>query len=108
MIELIFEFGNEVVLVLIDGHTVSFGSTSFGAHLADISGLKLSHAGVCKEFPDLELANDWEEQAVQRFKEKIGEMKSENEICDYIITELEKQGYTAKQKRREGFRPVNL
>ena len=108
MIEIIFELGSEVILVVINGHNVKFGSTTFGAQLADISGLKLSYDGVCREFPDLELEDDWREQACERFKEKIKEMKTEDEIVNYIIKELESQGYVAKKKRREGFRDIKL
>lgn len=108
MIELIFELGNEVVLVLITGTRVTFGSTTFGAKMSDISGLKLSYEGVCREFPDLELADDWKEQAIERFKAHLKELKNEEERCNYIIDELEKQGYKAIKKRREGFRPINL
>jgi len=108
MIELIFELGSEVILVVIKGQDVKFGSTSYGAQMADISGLKLDYAGVCREFPDLELVDDWREQACNRFKEKIKKMESENEISDYIITELEKQGYKAKKKGRDGHRTINL
>ena len=108
MIELIFELGSEVVLVKIEGHKILFGNTSYGAQMADISGLKLDYNGVCREFPDLELEFNWKEQAIERFKEKIKEMKTEDEICNYIIIELEKQGYKAKKKRRDGFRPINF
>ena len=108
MIELIFELGSEVILVVITGKDVKFGSTTFGAKLTDISGLKLDYRGVCKEFPDLELENDWREQACERFKEKIKNMKTEDEISNYIIGELENQGYKAKKKRRKGYRPINL
>lgn len=104
MIELIFELGSEVVLVTIEGNKVLFGSTSFGAKMADISGLKLDYVGVCREFPDLEVADDWRAQAIERFKNKINEMKTENERCDYIIGELEKHGYKAIKKRKPGFR----
>jgi len=108
MIELIFELGSEVVLVVIRGKDVKFGSTTFGAKLADISGLKLSYRGVCEEFPDLELRDDWREEACLRFKDRINLMESEEEICQYIITELARQGYTAKKKKRGGFRSINL
>jgi len=108
MIELIFELGSEVILVVITGKDVKFGSTTYGATMADISGLKLDYAGVCREFPDLELADDWKEQAASRFKEKIQDMKTEDEISNYIITELQKQGYKAIKKRRKGFRPIDL
>jgi len=108
MIELIFELANEVILVVIDGKDVKFGNTAYGAQMADISGLKLDYAGVCEEFPDLELRDDWQEEACARFKDKARNMESEDEISNYIISELEKHGYTAKQKRRNGFRPVKL
>jgi len=108
MIELIFELGSEVILVVINGHDVKFGNTSFGSQLADISGIKLDYKGVCEEFPDLELEDDWREQAIERFKEKIKSMKTEDEVATYIIDELSGKGYVPKKKRRAGFRPINL
>jgi len=108
MIEVILELGCEVILVVIRGNDVKFGSTSFGSKLADISGLKLSYKGVCEEFPDLELRDDWREEACLRFKDRINLMESEEEIYSYILTELEKQGYKAKKKKRGGFRSINL
>ena len=108
MIELIFELGSEVILVVITGKDVKFGSTNFGIQMADISGLKLDYVGVCREFPDLELRDDWKEEAINRFKDKIRNMKTEDEISLYIIDELQKQGYKAKKKRRKGFRPIDL
>lgn len=108
MIEIIFELGSEVILVVIDGIDIKFGNTSYGTKLADISGLKLNYAGVCREFPDLELEDRWKELACERFKEKIKGMKTEDERCSYIIEELEKQGYKAKNKRRKGFRPTKI
>jgi hypothetical protein len=108
MIELMFELGNEIVLVMIRGTTVLFGNTSFGKQLADISGLKLNYAGVVREFPDLELRNDWREEAIKRFKDKICSMDNEEEISKYIIEELKKSGYKPKAKRRDGFRPIKL
>jgi len=108
MIELLFEFGSEVILVVVRGKDVKFGSTTYGAQLADISGMKLDYTGVIREFPDLETRPDWQEIAVERFKEHIKNLNSEEEICSYIIGELEGCGYVAKSKRRDGFRPVNL
>ena len=108
MIEILFEHGNEVILVVITGKKVRFGSTTYGAQLADISGLSLSYDGVIEEFPDLKDRLDWEEEAALRFEDYISNLKTEEEIYDYIIIELEKNGYIAKSKRRKGFRPVNL
>jgi len=108
MIELMFEFGGEAILVVINGGDVKFGNTAFGAQLADISGLKLDYAGVCRQFPDLETNTDWEQEAVIRFKEYLDTLKTEDEKCNYIIEELEGCGYKAKSKRRKGFRPIQL
>ena len=108
MIEIVFELGSEVILVVINRKDVKFGSTSFGAQLADISGLKLDYVGVVREFPDLELEDNWKEIAIERFKEKIKGMKTEDEIFNYIVKELETQGYKAVKKRRKGFKPVDL
>jgi hypothetical protein len=108
MIELMFEQGNEVTFVVINGKEVKFGSTSYGAQLADISGLKLNYDGVVRVFPDLETHPDWESEAASRFKDHINSLESEDEICEYLIKELEGCGYKAKQKRRDGFRPINL
>ena len=108
MIELMFELGSEVVFVRIEGHKVLFGNASFGNQMTDISGLKLDYKGVCREFPDLEVRDDWKEEAVIRFKEKIKEMKTEDEVSNYIIDELTKHHYVPKSKRRDGFRPIQL
>ena len=108
MIDIFFEFGNDVVLVNIKGNDVKFGNTMFGAQMADISGMKLNYDGVCKEHPDLATADNWRELACERFKEKINGMPDERSISDYVIHELESQGYVAIKLQRNGFRPVNL
>jgi len=108
MIELLFEFGEEVILVVVDGSDAKFGSTTYGAQLADISGLRLNYNGVCKSFPDLKDSPDWEQEAASRFKDHMKSLKNEDERCDYIIRELEGCGYKAKVKRRSGFRPTPL
>ena len=108
MIELMFEFGNEVVIVIINGNDIKFGNTVYGNQLADISGLKLDYKGVCREFPDLETNEEWEREALARFRTHLRTLKTEDEKCDYIIKELESCGYKAKMKKRGGFRPVYL
>lgn len=104
MIEIIFEFGNEVILVKVQGKNVLFGNTTFGAQMADISGLKLDYDGVCREFPDLKDHEDWRGEAIKRFKEKIESMESEEEIVSYLVGDLRKQGYVPKFKQKQGFR----
>lgn len=108
MIELIFEFGSEVILVVIEGHDVKFGNTSFGAQLADISGLRLDYNGVCREFPDLETSKNWREETINRFKEKVKQYNTEDEISDYILSEFVKMGYKPKSKQKKGFRRENI
>jgi len=106
--EILFQLGNENILVVINGKDVKFGSTEFGAQLADINGLKLDYNGVCREFPDLETRDDWKEEACARFKEKIRNMENEEERAEYLIEELSKLGYTPLKKQRRGHRPVKL
>ena len=36
MRDIIFYFGNEVILVRIDGNTITFGNTTYGAKMADM------------------------------------------------------------------------
>lgn len=104
MIDILFEFGDDVILVRVDKHSVTFGNTAFGTGMADISCMKLDYVGVCREFPDLEMRKDWREEAIKRFKEKIKEMKNEKEIGEYIIEDLRKYGYVPKYIQKNGFR----
>lgn len=108
MIKLIFEFGNETILVVINGNDIKFGNTLYGAQLSDISGIKLSYDGVIKEFPDLEGDDNWENEATIRFKDYIKSLKTEEEKAQYIQKELESCGYIGKLKERKGFRPISL
>ena len=104
MIEILFYLGGEIILVNVDGTNVKFSNSNFGAVETDISGLKLSHEGVIKEFPDLEDDENWKEKVIQRFKEHIRSLKTEEERANYIVDDLKKHGYTAKYKQRKGFR----
>lgn len=105
MIEIIFTLGTEVIIVVVNGNDIKFGNTTFGARLANIEGLKLDHHGVCRAFPDLKKSENWKEEAIRRFKEKIKSFKTENEKADYIIEDLRKYGYIPQKKQRKGFRP---
>ncbi len=108
MITLLFEFGNEIILVEIKGTDVKFGSTQYGIQLAPIDGLKLDYQGVCREFPDLETHPDWRGAAVKRFKKKIQELKTEEKIADYLVDDLKNFGYKPKSKQVSGFRMEKL
>lgn len=108
MIDILFNYGNDVVLVKINGHSVLFGSTMFGNKMADISGLRLDFNGTIREFPDLQDNLDWREEAIKRFKQHIKLLDKEEEIADYIIKELRTKGYTPKLKQVAGHRAMKL
>lgn len=108
MIKLLFTLGNEGVLIVIDGKDVKFGNTSFGNVLASIDNLRLSYPGVCKEHPDLKGDKEWKTKSIKRFKAKINEMASEEEISNYLIGDLKQYGYIPKYKERKGFRPQKI
>jgi len=108
MIQIIFGFANDKVIIIVDGNNIRFGNTSFGAVTANIDGLRLSYEGVCREHPDLELNENWHEEAIKRFKEKIKSYKTEEEIVQYLIEDLKNYGYIPEQMQRKGHRPVKL
>lgn len=104
MIEIIMERGTEYIMIRINGINITFSNTTFGNVATDISGLKLDYAGCIREFPDLELRDDWKEESIKRFKEKIKSLKTEDERAEYLIEDLKKHGYISKFKWKQGFR----
>ena len=108
MIELIFFYGSEVILVRITGKKVEFGNSSYGNKLAIIDGLGLDKAGTLKEHPDLIDNPNWKNIAISRLKEHIEKLESEEKIADYVIKELSKKGYIPKYKQIKGFRPIPI
>ena len=108
MIEVIFCYGNDVILVRIEGKKVQFGNSTYGNKLATIDGLHLDKSGTIKEFPDLKDRNDWKQEAIKRFKEHIKKLNNEEEISNYIIKELSNKGYIPKYKQLKGFRPEKI
>ena len=108
MIEIIFYFGTDIVMVRIRGHSVTFVNSVYGALEAPIDGIKLNQAGVIKEHPDLIDRADWKEEAIKRFKECIYVLKNEESIAEYIIQDLKKYGYVPKWKQKAGFRRVKI
>lgn len=105
MIQIMFRFGDEIELVVIEGNNILFGNTSFGAKLAPIEGLKLDYQGVIREFPDLELEKDWKEIAIERFKERIKSFSTESDIAIYVVDELKKFGHIPiKIQKGNGYR----
>jgi len=105
MLGIIFQFGGDVVETRINGSTILFRNSAFGSQFSTIDNLYISKEGAIKENPDLEGDEFWRIKAIQRFKDKIKEMKSEEEIGKYIIEDLKKYGYVPKYKQKSGFRP---
>lgn len=108
MIDLMFSHASEIVIVRIDGTRVTFGSTTFGAKMADISGLHLDFNGTIRQFPDLRTYLEWRQKAIERFKTHILALGEEEKIAEYVIYELRNKGYTPKLKQKRGFRPVRI
>ena len=106
-IRVIFQFGSETIEVRIQETNVYFRTTQL-VQFATIDGLKLDKSGVIKEFPDLKDKDDWKEQAIKRFKEKIKNMSSETERAKYVIEDLSKFGYKPLYIQKAGHRPIKL
>jgi hypothetical protein len=53
---------------------------------------------------DLKESENWREEAIKRFKNKIGDLESEDKIVDYLISDLRKFGYKPYYKQKQGFR----
>lgn len=108
MIDIIFTYFSDSILVRIKGNEITFGNTAFGSKLANIEGIRLSQKGVLKEFPDLKDNNNWRAEAIKRFKKKIKSMQNEEQIYDYIIEDLSKYGYVPKIRQLAGHRPESI
>ena len=104
MIDIIFQFGDKNILVRINGTNCLFMTGQFGGAFAPIDSIQLDYNGVVREFPDLELRDDWRQECIIRFKKKLIEMKTEEERINYVVNDLKKHGYIPKYKQRNGFR----
>lgn len=108
MIIILFSFGNEKVLITIDGEKVWFSNTNYGAVKSEIDGLQLDRDGVIREFPDLEDDVEWRTKVIERFKKKMKKFATEEDRADYVIFDLRKYGYVPEQIQKEGFRPRKI
>lgn len=105
MIGVIFQSGGEIIETRIEGNNILFRSSSYGAGFAPIEKLNISKEGAIKEFPDLENDPLWRIKAIQRFKNEIKKLKTEDSIANYLIDDLKKYGYIPKYKQKQGYRP---
>lgn len=108
MIDVMFEFESDFILIKIEGKKILFANLTYGSRLTTIEGLRLDQKGVLKEFPDLKNDKNWKLKAIDRFNNKIENMKDENEIAEYVIDDLKKFGYIPRYKQKKGFRIEKL
>lgn len=107
MIKGTFQYGGYYYEVIIKGNELLFSDT-LTQKITPISGLSISKSGVLKEFPDLEDDEEWKQKAIQRLKEYMKKLKTEEEKLSYVRNELIKYGYIPLYKQRGGFRPVKF
>ncbi len=98
-----FRMGGDVVEAIYGPQGLMFFDISTGI-ITTLEGLKLSKAGVVKEFPDLENDEDWNKKAIKRLKKHIESFETEEQKINYVIEELRKHGYQPLTKQRAGFR----
>ena len=105
MIGVIFEYGDENLMVQVNGNNLIFSDKGGSS---TIEGLRLDKYGVVKEFPDLKDNMEWKKIAIERFKEKIKSIPTERGKINYIIEDLKKFGYKAKFLQQSGMRVQKL
>lgn len=108
MIGIVLTRLDEVAMVVIEGHSLSFKSSLNAQATAPLDYIKLDYNGVVKEHPDLKDDDEWRQKAVARLKDKLKTMATENEIMIYVIEELKLFGWTPKYYQRQGMRPVKF
>jgi len=104
MIDVLFYYGTELLFVRIENSTLRFSTSLQASIWAPIEGIQLDYTGVCREFPDLEAKPSWKQEAIKRFKSKLKDLNTEEEVFKYIVKDLQKFGYIAKKKMKPGFR----
>lgn len=105
---IIFEFKGEKVEVRLESEICLFRKLNSGGILCPIEKLRIDKKGVIKEFPDLKDNEEWREEAIKRFKEKLKSYKTERERIDYIINDLIKFGYIPLYSQVQGHRPKRV
>ncbi|GAG87280.1 unnamed protein product [marine sediment metagenome] len=107
MRDLVFEFGTGLVAIQVNNKELKFCQVQGGIYkYAPIEGLKLSVAGILKEFPDLRSKSKevMRKIAIKRFKTHVKGLATEDDVQEYIKNDLAKHGYKLKYLRRAGFR----
>ena len=108
--EITFRKGTEEVgIVRILNKSLYFGKIIQGIpYWLPLEKLNIGVEGIVKQFPDLEGKpyNEIKQEGARRLKEHIKTMKTEEEIKDYVINEIEAWlGAKAVVITKPGFRP---
>ena len=102
---------NQLGIIKIDGNHIQYGKM-FQSNLMfmSVDKLKFQYSGILKEFPDLDDMPEIEAQIIahERFKQKVDNMRNEDEVYDYVILELKKFGCIPKYKQKKGFRKEKI
>ena len=107
MIQGTFQLGGDQIEVIIDAGNTLFRDTSSGT-TTTIHGLKLNQAGAIKEHPDLKDDPEWKEKTIDRLKEHMKNLNTEDKKINYVKDELVKHGYLPMFKQRAGHRPIKF
>lgn len=108
MIGIIFQFGNEMVEVRINGGELYFRTSTYGSQFVPLESLKIDKEGALKDNPDLRDDVEWRIKAINRLKEKVKSMRTDKGRANYIVEDLKRYGYVPLYMQEEGHRPVKF
>lgn len=111
MILISFTEDNQLGIIKIDGNHIQYGKIFQGNLMfMSVDKLKFKYNGIIKEFPDLKDKQEYEAQLIahERFKEKIIGMRNEDEVYEYVLSELKKFGCVPQYKQKKGFRKEKI
>lgn len=108
MIGIMFDQVGEVIEIRIDGNNIYFRTSQTGGQYATIENLQISKSGCIKEHPDLKGRDDWHEESIKRFKQKVSSYDTEKEKAAYLIQDLKKYGFKPTHYQEAGHRVVKL
>lgn len=108
MISTIFQKGSEIIEVRINQTSCLFRTANTQGGFVPIEGIKLEKAGCIKEHPDLKENNNWKDETIKRFKQKIKDYETEKQRMKYIISDLTKHDYKPLYYQQQGHRPIKI
>ena len=104
MINANFKLGGEIIMIKVEANNLGFFDVGSG-QMTTIEGLRMSKAGVLKEFPDLKNDADWRIKSITRLKKHLKSIEKEMDKMIYVKDELIKFGYEPLSYTKAGFRP---